>query len=133
MATSPSCPRFWLWLHGLFVDTYVGSIVSWACSLHHDTELVLYALCRACTYEHIRDTSFGAGESITFDTGSYIALASANRCCLGALSPRLARLEMHLATHLQRRPSGLEDRVYREGSPFRIGPIATLADLEEIT
>ena len=79
------------------------------------------------------DTSFGAGESITLDTGSYIALASVNRCCLGALSPRLARLEMHLATHLPRQPSGLEDRVYKEGSPFRTGPIATLADLEEIT
>ncbi len=119
--TSPSCPCFWLWLHGLFVDTYAGSIVSWACSLHHDTELVLYALCHTCTYEHIRDTPFGAGESITLDTGSYIALASVNRCCLGALSPRLARLEMHLATHLPRQPSGLEDRVYKEGSPFRTG------------
>ena len=80
------------------VDAYAGSIVGWACSLHHDTELVLYALCRACTCEYIRDTPFGAGESITLDTGSYIALASVNRCCLGALSPRLARLEMHSTT-----------------------------------
>ncbi len=105
--TSPSCPCFWLWLHGLFVDTYAGSIVSWACSLHHDTELVLYALCRACTYEHIRDTPFGAGPSITRTRDRPTRLfASANRCCLGALSPRLARLEMHLATHLPRQPSG---------------------------
>ncbi len=52
------------------------------------------------------DTPFGAGESITLDTGSYIALASVNRCCLGALSPRLARLEMHLATHLPKQPGG---------------------------
>ena len=111
MDTSPSCPCFWLWLHGLFVDTYADSIVSWACSLHHDTELVLYALCHACTYEHIRDTSFGAGESITLDTGSYIALASVNRCCLGGFKPQVGSVGDALSNALAettigfRRPS----------------------------
>ena len=106
--TSPSCPRFWLWLHGLFVDAYAGSIVGWACSLHHDTELVLRALCRACDLRAHQGHSLWGQTIHHSDAGSaYTALRFGESLLLAGLKPSIGSVGDALSNALAETTIGL--------------------------
>ena len=116
------------------IDAYAGVITGWECSLRKDTEFVERALRNAAAFRarqgHPLDDAIHHS-----DAGSqYTAIHFTETLMLAGLKPSVGTVGDALDNGLAETTIGLyKTECIRDGSPFRHGPIRTLADLEHIT
>jgi putative transposase len=116
------------------IDAYAGVIAGWECSLRKDTGLVERALRHAAAFParqgHPLDDAIHHS-----DAGpQYTAIHFIETLALAGLKPSIGTVGDALDNALAETTIGLyKTECIRDGSPFRSGPIRTLADLEHIT
>ena len=116
------------------IDAYAGMITGWECSLRKNTGFVERALRSAATFRarqgHPLDDAIHHS-----DAGSqYTAIHFTETLTLAGLKPSIGTVGDALDNALAETTIGLyKTECIRDGSPFRTGPIRTLADLEDIT
>jgi transposase InsO family protein len=117
------------------IDAYAGPIVGWECSLTKNTAFVERAI-RAAAARRAREGHPLGGDTIHHsDAGSqYTAIHFTDTLMLAGLIPSIGTVGDALDNALAETTIGLyKTECVREGSPFRTGPLLTLADLEDIT
>lgn len=117
------------------IDAFAGYIPGWECSLRKHTGFVNSAL-RQATALRARQGHPLPGDTIHHsDAGSqYTAIHFGETLMLEGLRPSIGSVGDAYDNALAETTIGLyKTEAIRDGSPFRIGPIATLADIEEIT
>jgi putative transposase len=117
------------------IDAFAGTIAGWECSLSKQTAFVQRALRQAATRRR-REGHPLAGTTIHHsDAGSqYTSLRFGETLLLEGLTPSVGSVGDALDNALAETTIGLyKTECIRDGSPFRTGPIATLANLEAIT
>ncbi len=128
-------PMSWGFGYTAFVvDAFAGLIVGWECSLRKDRAFVEHALRHAAAYRLRQGHPFD--EAIHHsDAGSqYTAIHYGETLMLAGLIPSVGTVGDALDNALCETTIGLyKTECVREGSPFRSGPIDTLANLENIT
>ncbi len=116
------------------IDAYAGLIPGWECSLRKDTGFVERALRHAAAFRARQGHPFD--DTIHHsDAGSqYTAIHFTESLMLAGLKPSIGSVGDALDNGLAETTIGLyKTECVREGSPFRTGPIDTLADLENMT
>lgn len=116
------------------VDAYAGLIAGWECSLTKDTGFVERALRYAVAFRLRQGHPFD--DTIHHsDAGSqYTAIHFGETLMLAGLIGSVGTVGDALDNALCETTIGLyKTECIRDGSPFRRGPIRTLADLEDIT
>ena len=117
------------------IDAYAGLIPGWECSLTKNTAFVERAI-RAAGVFRAREGHPLTGDTIHHsDAGSqYTAIHFTETLMLSGLIPSIGTVGDALDNALAETTIGLyKTECVREGSPFRNGPLRTLADLEDIT
>ena len=116
------------------IDAFAGLIPGWECSLSKKTAFVESAIRQAAEYRARQ------GHPITdaihhSDAGSqYTSVHFTETLMLAGLIPSIGTIGDALDNALAETTIGLyKTECTREDSPFRNGPLGTLADLEEIT
>ncbi len=116
------------------IDAFTGLIPGWECLLTKDTGFVERALRHAAAFRARRGHPF---DDIIHhsDAGSqYTAIHFTESLMLAGLKPSIGSVGDALDNGLAETTIGLyKTECVREGSPFRTGPIDTLADLENMT
>jgi putative transposase len=128
-------PMTWGFGYTAFVvDAYAGVIAGWECSLTKDAAFVERALRHAAAFRTRQGRPFD-GAIHHSDAGSqYTAIHFGETLMLAGLRPSIGTVGDALDNALCETTIGLyKTECIREGSPFRNGPIRTLADLEDIT
>lgn len=115
------------------IDAFAGVTVGWACSLSKHTTFVQRALRRAAAKRGRH--GFLVGTVHHSDAGSqYTSVRFAETLMLAGLTPSVGSVGDAYDNALAETTIGLyKTECIREGSPFRRGPLHTLADLEDIT
>ena len=119
----------------LVIDVFAGYLVGWECSRSKQTAFVESAI-RHATALRRRQGHPLAGDTIHHsDAGSqYTTLRFGETLLLEGLTPSIGTVGDALDNALAETTIGLyKTECVRDGSPFRRGPLATLADLEEST
>jgi transposase InsO family protein len=127
------CGRF---VYTAFViDVYAGVIVGWECSASKHTRFVESALRQAAAFRHRQGYPLPGGTIHHSDAGSqYTAIHFGETLMLEGLVPSIGTVGDALDNALCETTIGLyKTECVREGSPFRNGPLTTLADVESIT
>lgn len=117
------------------IDAFAGLIPGWTCSLSKHTTFVTSAIRQAAALR-ARQGHRLAGHTIHHsDAGSqYTSVRLGETLLIEGLIPSVGTVADALDNALAETTIGLyKTECVREGSPFQRGPIATLADLEEIT
>ena len=116
------------------VDAYAGLIPGWECSLTKDAAFVERALRHAAAFRTRQGHPFD-GAIHHSDAGSqYTAIHFGETLMLAGLRPSIGTVGDALDNALCETTIGLyKSECIRDSSPFRSGPIRTLADLEDIT
>ncbi len=117
------------------IDAFAGVIAGWECSRSKQTAFVQRAVRQAAARRR-REGHPLAGDTIHHsDAGSqYTSLRFGETLLLQGLIPSVGSVGDALDNALAETTIGLyKTECIRDGSPFRTGPITTLADLEEIT
>jgi len=117
------------------IDAFAGVIVGWECSLRHTSEFVERALRQAVALRHRQGYPLPTGAIHHSDAGSeYGAVRFGEQLFLAGLLPSVGSVGDALDNALAETTIGLyKTEAIRADSPFRDGPIQTLADLEELT
>jgi putative transposase len=118
------------------IDAFAGTIADWESSLIKTTAFVQRAIAQAAG--HLRRTAAGVlpgGVVHHSDAGSqYTSLRFAESLLLAGLTASVGTTGDAYDNALAETVIGLyKSECVRDGSPFRDGPIATLANLEKIT
>jgi putative transposase len=118
------------------IDVFAGTILGWECSLSKATAFVQRAITHAAG--QLRRASAGVlpgGVIHHSDAGSqYTSLRFAETLMLAGIAPSVGSVGDAYDNALAETTIGLyKSECARDGSPFRDGPIATLAGLEKIT
>ena len=116
------------------IDAFAGLIPGWQCSMSKRTEFVESAIRQAAARRR-REGHPLRGTVHHSDAGSqYTSVHFGQTLFLEALTPSIGTVGDALDNALAETTIGLyKTECIRDGSPFWTGPIATLADLEEIT
>jgi putative transposase len=117
------------------VDAFAGLIVGWECSLTKHARFIESAIRQAASRRR-REGHPLTGETVHHsDAGSqYTAVHLGETLLLEGLVPSIGTVGDALDNALAETTIGLyKAECVRDGSPFRRGPLTTLADLEEIT
>ncbi len=117
------------------IDAYAGLIPGWECSLTKNTAFVERAL-RSAAAHRARQGHPLTGQTIHHsDAGSqYTAIHFTESLMLSGLIPSIGTVGDALDNALAETTIGLyKTECVRHGSPFRTGPLRTLAALEDIT
>jgi putative transposase len=117
------------------IDAFAGLITGWECALTKNTAFVERAI-RAAAERRAREGHPLCGDTIHHsDAGSqYTAIHFTETLMLAGLIPSVGTVGDALDNALAETTIGLyKTECVREGSPFRNGPVCTLADLEDIT
>jgi transposase len=119
----------------LVIDAYAGLIPGWECSTSKHTDFVEAAIRQAVPYRRRQGHPLGAGAIHHSDAGSqYTAVHFGQTLFLEGLTPSIGSVGDAYDNALAETTIGLyKTEGVRAGSPFRRGPIRTLADLEQIT
>ena len=128
-------PMTWGFGYTAFVvDAYAGLIPGWECSLTKDAAFVERAIRHAAAFRTRQGHPFD-GAIHHSDAGSqYTAIHFGETLMLAGLRPSIGTVGDALDNALCETTIGLyKTECIREGSPFRNGPIRTLADLDDIT
>ena len=116
------------------VDAYAGLIPGWECSLVKDTGFVERALRHAVTFRTRQGHPFDNAIHHSDAGSQYTAIHYGEALMLKGLIPSVGTVGDALDNALCETTIGLyKTECIREGSPFRSGPIDTLADLENMT
>ncbi|KZS73108.1 transposase [Mycobacterium kansasii] len=116
------------------VDAYAGVIAGWECSLTKDAAFVERALHHAAAFRTRQGHPFDATIHHSYAGSQYTAIHFGEALMLAGLRPSIGTVGDALDNALCETTIGLyKTECIREGSPFRRGPIRTLADLEDIT
>jgi putative transposase len=117
------------------IDAFAGLIVGWACSLTKNTAFVASAIRQAAARRR-REGHPLAGDTIHHsDAGSqYTAIRFGETLLLEGLTGSIGTVGDALDNALAETTIGLyKTECVRDSSPFRTGPLRTLADLEQVT
>ena len=117
------------------IDAFAGLIPGWECSLSKKTAFVESAIRQAAAYR-ARQGHPITGDAIHHsDAGSqYTSVHFTETLILAGLAPSIGTVGDALDNALAETTIGLyKTECTREDSPFRSGPLESLADLEEIT
>jgi transposase InsO family protein len=117
------------------IDAVAGLIVGWECSLSKETVFVESAIRQAASFRTRQGHPLTGGTIHHSDAGSqYTAVRFGETLMLAGLTPSIGTVGDALDNALAETTIGLyKTECIRENSPFRNGPLTTLADLEEIT
>lgn len=120
------------------IDAFAGYIVGWECSATKHTAFVQAAIRQAVSLRARQGHPLQGGPSSTVhhsDAGSqYTALRCGETLLLAGLTPSVGTVGDALDNALAETTIGLyKTECIRDGSPFRTGPLTTLADVEETT
>jgi transposase InsO family protein len=117
------------------IDAFAGFIPGWECSLSKHTAFVESALRQATALRARQGHPVGGSTIHHSDAGSqYTAVHFGETLMLEGLRPSIGSVGDAYDNALAETTIGLyKTECVRDGSPFRIGPITGLADLEEIT
>jgi putative transposase len=117
------------------VDAFAGLIAGWECSLSKQTAFVERAVRQAAALRARQGHPLGGGAVHHSGAGSqYTSVRFAETLLLEGLAPSAGTVGDALDNALAETTVGLyKTECTRDGSPFRHGPIRSLADLEEIT
>ncbi len=117
------------------IDAFAGLIPGWECSLSKKTAFVEAAIRQAAAYRARQGRPFTGKEIHHSDAGSqYTSVHFTETLMLAGLQPSIGTVGDAYDNALAETTIGLyKTECIREGSPFRAGPLMTLADLEEIT
>jgi putative transposase len=116
------------------IDAFAGLIPGWECSMSKRTTFVEAAI-RQATARRRREGHPLRGTVHHSDAGSqYTSIHFGQTLFLEGLTPSVGTVGDALDNALAETTIGLyKTECIRDGSPFRCGPLATLADLEEVT
>jgi putative transposase len=119
----------------LVADAFAGLIAGWECSLSKETGFVQRAIRQAAWLRQRQGRPLGDGAVHHSDAGSqYTSVRFAETLTLAGLAGSVGSVGDAYDNALAETTVGLyKTECTRDGSPFRTGPIATLADLEECT
>ena len=116
------------------IDAYAGLIPGWECSLTKDTAFVERALRHAADFRARQGRPFDDAIHHSDAGSQYTAIHFTESLMLTGLKPSIGTAGDALDNGLAETTIGIyKTEGIREGSPFRNGPIRTLADLEHIT
>jgi putative transposase len=117
------------------IDAFAGLIAGWECSLSKETAFVERAIRQAAGLRRRQGHPLGGDTIHHSDAGSqYTALHCAETLLLEGLRPSIGTVGDAYDNALAETTIGLyKTECVRDGSPFRRGPITSLAELEEIT
>jgi putative transposase len=117
------------------VDVYAGVIVGWECSPSKCTRFVESALRQAAALRRRQGRPLPGDTIHHSDAGSqYTAIHFGETLMIEGLVPSIGTVGDALDNALCETTIGLyKTECVRKGSPFRNGPLATLADVENIT
>ncbi len=116
------------------IDAYAGLIPGWECSLRKDTGFVERALRDAATFRSRQGRPFNDAIHHSDAGSQYTAIHFTETLMLAGLKPLIGTVGDALDNGLAETTIGLyKTECIREGSPFRSGPVHSLADLEHIT
>ena len=117
------------------IDAFAGLIVGWECSLTKHTAFVESAIRQATAFRSRQGHPLTGGTVHHSDAGSqYTAVRFGETLMLAGLTPSIGTVGDALDNALAETTIGLyKTESVREDSPFRQGPLATLADLEDVT
>jgi transposase InsO family protein len=116
-------------------DAFAGYIPGWECSLTKHTRFVKSALRQAVALRARQGRPVGGNTIHHSDAGSqYTDVRFGETLMLEGLRPSVGSVGDAYDNALAETTIGLyKTECVRDGSPFRTGPIATLADIEDIT
>jgi putative transposase len=119
----------------LVIDAFAGRIVGWECSLSKHTAFVESAIHQATALRRRQGHPLAGGTIHHSDAGSqYTAVHFGETLQLDGLIPSIGTVGDALDNALAETTIGLyKTECVRDDSPFRRGPLTTLAVLEEIT
>ena len=117
------------------IDAFAGLIPGWECSLPKETAFVESAIRQATAYRARQGNPVTSGAIHHSDAGSqYTSVHFTETLMLAGLAPSIGTVGDALDNALAETTIGLyKTECTREGSPFRNGPLETLADVEKIT
>jgi putative transposase len=117
------------------IDAFAGRIPGWECSLSKRTAFVEAAIRQAAAYRARQGRPFTGREIHHPDAGSqYTSIHFTGTLMLAGLQPSMGTVGDAYDNALAETTIGLyKTECVREGSPFRTGPLMTLAGLEDIT
>jgi putative transposase len=117
------------------IDAFAGLIAGWECSLRKHTAFVESAIRQAVAFRSRQGHPLAGGTIHHSDAGSqYTAVHFSETLMLAGLTPSIGTVGDALDNALAETTIGLyKTECIRENSPFRHGPLTTLADLEEAT
>ena len=117
------------------IDAFAGLIAGWECSLSKQTAFVERAIRQAAALRARQGHPIGGAAIHHSDAGSqYTSIRFAETLLLAGLTGSVGSVGDAYDNALAETTIGLyKTECVRPGSPFRNGPIRTLADLEEIT
>jgi transposase InsO family protein len=117
------------------IDAFAGLIAGWECSLSKQTAFVERAIRQAAALRARQGRPIGGRAIHHSDAGSqYTSVRFAETLMLAGLAGSVGSVGDAYDNALAETTIGLyKTECTRDGSPFRNGPIATLADLEDTT
>jgi transposase InsO family protein len=119
------------------IDAYAGLIPGWECSTSKEGAFVRRAIRHTAGYRRRQGHPLAEGAIHHSDAGSqgqYTAVRFGETLLLEGLQPSIGSVGDAYDNALAETTIGLyKTECIRDGSPFRHGPIRTLADLDEIT
>ncbi len=117
------------------IDAFAGLIAGWECSLSKETAFVERAIRQAAALRARQGHPLGDGAIHHSDAGSqYTSVHYTETLMLAGLAPSAGTVGDALDNALAETTIGLyKTECIRQDSPFRTGPLRTLADLEDIT
>ena len=117
------------------IDAFAGLIAGWECSLSKETGFVERAVRQAAALRARQGHPVSGRAVHHSDAGSqYTSVRFAQTLLLAGLRPSVGTVGDALDNALAETTIGLyKTECIRSGSPFRNGPIRTLAGLEEVT
>lgn len=117
------------------IDAFAGLIPGWECSLSKRAAFVESAIRQAAAYRARQGNPITGDAVHHSDAGSqYTSVHFTETLMLAGLTPSIGTVGDALDNALAETTIGLyKTECTRDGSPFRNGPLETLADVEEIT
>jgi putative transposase len=116
------------------IDAFAGLIAGWECSLSKETAFVERAIRQAASLRARQGQPIGGLAIHHSDAGSYTSVRFAETLMLAGLTGSVGSVGDAYDNALAETTIGLyKTECTRDGSPFRNGPIRTLAGLEAIT
>jgi transposase InsO family protein len=117
------------------IDAFAGLIPGWECSLSKQTAFVESVIRQAAGYRARQGNPISGDAIHHSDAGSqYTSVHFTETLMLAGLAPSIGTVGDALDNALAETTIGLyKTECIRDGSPFRNGPLETLADVEQIT